>query len=43
VAERLDHAAPATDDLKPDIVIKNIGDPQLGASRLVEVLRRETG
>jgi ribose 1,5-bisphosphokinase len=39
VAERLDRAASAIDDLAPDITIENIGDPQLGASRLAEVLR----
>jgi ribose 1,5-bisphosphokinase len=39
VTERLDRAAPATDDLKPDIVIENTGDARLGASRLARVLR----
>jgi ribose 1,5-bisphosphokinase len=37
VAERIDRAA--ADDLAPDIVIDNIGDPHDGASRLAEVLR----
>jgi ribose 1,5-bisphosphokinase len=41
VTERLDRVAPAIDDLAPDITIENIGDPHDGASRLVEVLRRE--
>ena len=41
VAERPDRAASAVDDLAPDIVIENIGDPHDGASRLVTVLRRE--
>jgi ribose 1,5-bisphosphokinase len=39
VAERIDRAA--ADDLAPDIVIDNIGDPHDGASRLAEVLRRK--
>jgi ribose 1,5-bisphosphokinase len=39
VAERLDRAASAIDDLAPDIVIENIGDPHDGASRLAAVLR----
>jgi ribose 1,5-bisphosphokinase len=39
VAQRLDRAAPALDDLAPDVVIENIGDPHDGASRLAEVLR----
>ena len=38
VAERSDRAAPAVDELKPDVVIENIGDPQMGARRLVAVL-----
>jgi ribose 1,5-bisphosphokinase len=37
VAGRLDRSA--NDDLAPDIVIENIGDPHDGASRLAEVLR----
>jgi ribose 1,5-bisphosphokinase len=41
VTERLDRPAPAFDDLAPDIVIENTGDPQDGASRLAAVLRRE--
>jgi ribose 1,5-bisphosphokinase len=41
VTERLDRAAPAIDDLAPDIVIENTGDPNDGASRLAAVLRRE--
>ena len=41
VAERLDRAEAAVEDFRPDIVIENIGDPDLGASRLAEVLRRE--
>jgi ribose 1,5-bisphosphokinase len=40
VTERLDRAAPATDDLAPDIVIENTGDAREGASKLAEVLRR---
>jgi ribose 1,5-bisphosphokinase len=39
VTERIDRAAPAIDDLKPDILIQNIGDPRDGASRLAAVLR----
>jgi ribose 1,5-bisphosphokinase len=39
VTERLDRAAPAIDDLAPDITIENVGDPHEGAARLVEVLR----
>jgi ribose 1,5-bisphosphokinase len=39
VAERVDRAAPAVDDLKPDITIENTGDPHDGASRLAAVLR----
>jgi ribose 1,5-bisphosphokinase len=41
VAGRVDRAVPAIDDLKPDIVIENIGDPHDGASRLAAVLRGE--
>jgi ribose 1,5-bisphosphokinase len=41
VAERLDRAETGIDDFAPDIVIENVGDPHDGASRLVEVLRRE--
>jgi ribose 1,5-bisphosphokinase len=41
VAERLDRAAPAIDVVAPDITIENIGDPQEGARRLAEVLRRQ--
>ena len=40
VAERLDRAAPAIDDLAPDVTIENIGDPREGARRLADVLRR---
>jgi ribose 1,5-bisphosphokinase len=40
VTERLDRVAPAIDDLAPDIVIENTGDPNDGASRLAAVLRR---
>jgi ribose 1,5-bisphosphokinase len=40
VTERLDRAA--GDDLAPDIVIENIGDPHDGARRLAEVLRGDT-
>jgi len=39
VAGRVDRAVPAIDDLAPDIVIENIGDPQDGAARLAEVIR----
>ena len=39
VAERLDRAAPAIDDLAPDVTIENVGDPSDGARCLVEVLR----
>jgi ribose 1,5-bisphosphokinase len=42
VAERLDRAAPAIDDLAPDVTIENIGDPSDGARCLVEVLRRKS-
>ena len=42
VAERSDRAAPAVDELKPDVVIENIGDPQMGARRLVAVLWAST-
>ena len=38
VAERIDHAAPTIEDLKPDVVIENIGDPQAGVAA---VLREE--
>jgi ribose 1,5-bisphosphokinase len=41
VAERLGRAAPAIDDLAPDITIENIGDPHDGASRLVATVRGE--
>src|SRR5260370_29488624 len=40
VTGRLDRAAPAVEEIEPDIVIENIGDPHLGASRLAAVLRR---
>ncbi len=39
VTGRLDRAAPAVEEIEPDIVIENIGDPHLGASRLAAVLR----
>jgi ribose 1,5-bisphosphokinase len=42
LTERVDRAAPAIEDLRPDIVIENTGDPHLGASRLAAVLRVET-
>jgi ribose 1,5-bisphosphokinase len=38
VVQRLDRAAAAVDDLKPDIVIENIGDPEIGAGHLAAVL-----
>jgi ribose 1,5-bisphosphokinase len=38
VAGRLDRAAAGPDDLAPDIVIENVGDPDDGASRLAGVL-----
>jgi ribose 1,5-bisphosphokinase len=41
VAGRVDRAAPAIDDLAPDVVIENIGDPNDGAGRLAAVLRGE--
>jgi ribose 1,5-bisphosphokinase len=41
VTQRLDRAAPALDDLAPDVVIENTGDPLDGASQLAEVLRGE--
>ncbi len=40
LAERIDHAAPVIEALRPDIVIENIGDPHDGASRLAAVLRQ---
>jgi ribose 1,5-bisphosphokinase len=39
VTERLDRAAPAIDDLAPDVTIENIGDPEDGAGELAEMLR----
>jgi ribose 1,5-bisphosphokinase len=39
VTERLDRAAPAVEEIEPDIVIENVGDLHLGASRLAAVLR----
>jgi ribose 1,5-bisphosphokinase len=39
LAERIDHAAPAIEALRPDLVIENIGDPHDSASRLAAVLR----
>ncbi|HEY6259636.1 MAG TPA: phosphonate metabolism protein/1,5-bisphosphokinase (PRPP-forming) PhnN [Xanthobacteraceae bacterium] len=42
VAERVARAAPVSDDLAPDIVIENVGDPHEGARRLVGVLRAPT-
>jgi ribose 1,5-bisphosphokinase len=41
VAGRVDRAAAAIDDLAPDILIENIDDPHIGASRLAAVLHRE--
>jgi ribose 1,5-bisphosphokinase len=41
LAGRVDRAARAIDDLEPDIVIENIGDPQDGATRLAAVIRGE--
>lgn len=43
LAQRIDRAAPATDDLLPDVVIENVGDPHEGARRLAAVLRRSAG
>jgi ribose 1,5-bisphosphokinase len=40
VAERLDRGVSAAADFAPDMVIENIADPDLGAARLAEVLRR---
>ena len=42
VVGRLDRAATEPDILAPDMVIENIGDPQIGASRLTAVLRADT-
>jgi ribose 1,5-bisphosphokinase len=39
VSGRLDRVAPELDDLAPDIVIENIGDPREGAAELAKVLR----
>ena len=39
LAERVSRAAPAIDDLAPEIVIENIGDPNAGARGLAAVLR----
>ncbi|HLH95940.1 MAG TPA: phosphonate metabolism protein/1,5-bisphosphokinase (PRPP-forming) PhnN [Xanthobacteraceae bacterium] len=39
MAVRLERAL--ADDFSPDVVIENVGDPQIGAARLVEVLREE--
>ena len=41
VAQRIEHAAPAIAELRPDSVIENIGDPHDGAARLAAVLRGE--
>jgi ribose 1,5-bisphosphokinase len=38
VAGRIDRAAPSADDLAPDVVIENIGDPRCGAQRLCAVI-----
>jgi ribose 1,5-bisphosphokinase len=38
VAGRVDRAAAAVDDLKPDTLIENIGDPEIGAGHLAAVL-----
>ena len=43
VAARVARAAPATEDLAPDVVIENVGDPHDGARRLAAVLRRSAG
>jgi ribose 1,5-bisphosphokinase len=41
VAERLERAA--AEDFAADVVVENVGDPQQGALRLVDVLRAEAG
>jgi ribose 1,5-bisphosphokinase len=41
VAGRVDRTAP--EDVGPDIMIENIGDPQRGASQLAAVIRGEIG
>jgi ribose 1,5-bisphosphokinase len=40
VTGRLDRVVPDVDDLQPDIVIDNVGDPIRGAQRLAAALRR---
>ncbi len=40
-AARIDRAAPGAEDLHPDVVIENIGDPQRGAQLLSALVRGE--
>jgi len=42
VTERIARAAPDIEDLAPDVVIENIGDPHDGAQHLAAVLRLAT-
>jgi ribose 1,5-bisphosphokinase len=41
VAERLDRVAVVADDLRPDVLIENIGTPESGAARLCAAIRAE--
>jgi ribose 1,5-bisphosphokinase len=41
VVERLDRAESVVEDFRPDIVIENTDDPDIGANRLAQVLREE--
>ena len=38
IGERLGRIAPAQNDLSPDMVIENIGDPQMGAAKLIAAI-----
>jgi ribose 1,5-bisphosphokinase len=40
VTERIERAAPDIDELAPNLVVENVGDPHDGAQRLATLLRR---
>jgi ribose 1,5-bisphosphokinase len=40
VARRVDRVAPTSEDIQPDIVIENVGDPATGATQLLNFVMR---
>jgi ribose 1,5-bisphosphokinase len=40
IGERINHAAPADQELRPDITITNVGDPAIAGARLVSIIRQ---